>query len=31
MEKRAPDFWPVALFVAVMLTIGIKRCRQTLN
>ena len=27
----APDLWPIALFVAVMLTIGIKRYRQTLD
>lgn len=26
-----PDFWPIALFAAVMLTIGIKRYRQTLD
>ena len=27
----APDLWPIALFLAVMLTIGIKRYRQTLD
>lgn len=27
----APDLWPIALFVAVILTIGIKRYRQTLD
>jgi len=26
-----PDLWPIALFVAVMLTLGIKRYRQTLD
>jgi len=27
----APDLWPIALFVTVMLAIGIKRYRQTLD
>ena len=27
----APDLWPIALFLVVMLTIGIKRYRQTLD
>jgi ABC-2 type transport system permease protein len=27
----APDIWPIALFVVVMLAIGIKRYRQTLD
>lgn len=27
----APDLWPIALFLIVMLTIGIKRYRQTLD
>lgn len=26
-----PDVWPIALFLAVMLTVGIKRYRQTLD
>ncbi|HQZ28450.1 MAG: ABC transporter permease [Verrucomicrobiales bacterium] len=26
-----PEFWPIALFAAVMITIGIKRYRQTLD
>jgi len=31
LAETAPDLWPIALFVAVMLTIGIKRYRQTLD
>jgi ABC-2 type transport system permease protein len=31
IAECAPDLWPIALFVAVMLTIGIKRYRQTLD
>ena len=31
IAEVAPDLWPIALFVAVMLTIGIKRYRQTLD
>ena len=31
LGETAPDLWPIALFVAVMLTIGIKRYRQTLD
>ena len=31
MAECAPDLWPIALFVAVMLFIGIKRYRQTLD
>jgi ABC-2 type transport system permease protein len=31
VAECAPDLWPIALFVAVMLTIGIKRYRQTLD
>ena len=27
----APDLWPIALFLIVMLAIGIKRYRQTLD
>jgi len=27
----APDLWPIALFLVVMLTLGIKRYRQTLD
>jgi ABC-2 type transport system permease protein len=26
-----PDLWPIALFLVVMLAIGIKRYRQTLD
>jgi ABC-2 type transport system permease protein len=26
-----PDLWPIALFLVVMLTVGIKRYRQTLD
>jgi ABC-2 type transport system permease protein len=31
LAECVPDLWPIALFVAVMLTIGIKRYRQTLD
>jgi ABC-2 type transport system permease protein len=31
VEEILPDLWPIALFAAVMLTIGIKRYRQTLD
>ena len=31
IAECAPDLWPIALFVAVMLFIGIKRYRQTLD
>jgi len=31
MAECAPDLWPIALFLLVMLTIGIKRYRQTLD
>ncbi|HEY5043724.1 MAG TPA: ABC transporter permease [Verrucomicrobiae bacterium] len=31
IAECAPDLWPIALFVAVMLAIGIKRYRQTLD
>ena len=31
LAETAPDLWPIALFVLVMLTIGIKRYRQTLD
>jgi ABC-2 type transport system permease protein len=31
LAECAPDLWPIALFVAVMLFIGIKRYRQTLD
>jgi len=30
-EDIAPELWPIALFAAIMLTIGIKRYRQTLD
>lgn len=30
-SEIAPDVWPIALFAIVMLTIGIKRYRQTLD
>jgi ABC-2 type transport system permease protein len=26
-----PELWPIALFAAVMMTLGIKRYRQTLD
>jgi ABC-2 type transport system permease protein len=31
VAECAPDLWPIALFLTVMLTIGIKRYRQTLD
>jgi ABC-2 type transport system permease protein len=31
LTEIAPDLWPIALFLVVMLTIGIKRYRQTLD
>ncbi len=31
ISEIAPDLWPIALFLVVMLTIGIKRYRQTLD
>lgn len=31
INEIAPDLWPIALFLIVMLTIGIKRYRQTLD
>jgi len=31
LAQCAPDLWPIALFVTVMLVIGIKRYRQTLD
>jgi ABC-2 type transport system permease protein len=31
LAECAPDLWPIALFVAVVLAIGIKRYRQTLD
>ena len=31
INEIAPDLWPIALFLVVMLTIGIKRYRQTLD
>jgi ABC-2 type transport system permease protein len=31
MVEVAPDLWPIALFLVVMLAIGIKRYRQTLD
>jgi ABC-2 type transport system permease protein len=31
LAEIAPDLWPIALFLIVMLTIGIKRYRQTLD
>jgi ABC-2 type transport system permease protein len=31
LAECAPDLWPIALFVTVMLFIGIKRYRQTLD
>jgi ABC-2 type transport system permease protein len=31
IAECAPDLWPIALFVTVVLTIGIKRYRQTLD
>lgn len=31
LPETAPDLWPIALFLVVMLTVGIKRYRQTLD
>ena len=31
LPELMPDLWPMALFLAVMLTVGIKRYRQTLD
>ena len=31
ITEIAPDLWPIALFLIVMMTIGIKRYRQTLD
>ncbi len=31
LAECAPDLWPIALFVVIMLAIGIKRYRQTLD
>jgi ABC-2 type transport system permease protein len=31
LSAIAPDLWPIALFLAVMLTIAVKRYRQTLD
>ena len=31
LAECVPDLWPIALFVTVMLAIGIKRYRQTLD
>jgi ABC-2 type transport system permease protein len=31
IAEIAPDLWPIALFLVVMLTIGIRRYRQTLD
>jgi len=31
MAEVAPDLWPIVLFLVVMLAIGIKRYRQTLD
>jgi ABC-2 type transport system permease protein len=31
LTEVMPDLWPIALFLVVMLTIGIKRYRQTLD
>jgi ABC-2 type transport system permease protein len=31
LEDVAPELWPIALFTAVALTIGVKRYRQTLD
>jgi ABC-2 type transport system permease protein len=31
LSEIAPDLWPIALFLVVMLAIGIKRYRQTLD
>jgi ABC-2 type transport system permease protein len=31
LAEVAPDLWPIALFVVIMLAVGIKRYRQTLD
>ena len=31
LAETLPDLWPIALFLTVMLTIGVKRYRQTLD
>jgi len=31
LPEIAPELWPIALFVAVAMTVGIKRYRQTLD
>ena len=31
LDEIAPDLWPIALFTVVVLTIGVKRYRQTLD
>jgi ABC-2 type transport system permease protein len=31
MTEIAPDLWPIALFLVIMLAIGVKRYRQTLD
>ncbi|MEY4917653.1 MAG: hypothetical protein RL616_1566, partial [Verrucomicrobiota bacterium] len=31
LAECVPDLWPIALFLVVMLTLGIKRYRQTLD
>jgi ABC-2 type transport system permease protein len=31
LAETLPDLWPIALFVLVMLTLGVKRYRQTLD
>jgi ABC-2 type transport system permease protein len=31
LAECLPDLWPIALFLLVMLAIGIKRYRQTLD
>jgi len=31
LREIAPELWPIALFMVVMLSLGIKRYRQTLD
>ena len=31
VAECAPDLWPIAFFVAVVLTLAVKRYRQTLD
>jgi len=31
LAEIAPDLWPIAIFLVVMITVGIKRYRQTLD